>query len=84
MEVPKIITMSHSSEEMLTKHWKNVIALKQKSGCPKFPCRQLHYTWDYCMQDKETGTAVCQSSIDVDMMWDAIVSVLGVQNRIAA
>jgi ADP-heptose:LPS heptosyltransferase len=84
MDTPKIITLSHSSEEMLTKHWKNVIALKQKSGCPKFPCRQLHYTWEYCMQDKETGTAVCQSSIDVNMMWDAIVSVLGVKNRIAA
>ena len=79
LDVPKIITLSHSSQEMLTKHWKNTIALEQPKGvgCPKQPCRQLHTTWDYCMKH-ESGTAVCQFEIGPEMMWDAIVSVLGV------
>lgn len=79
MDVPKIITLSHSSPEMLTKHWKNVTVLQQPAGggCPKFPCRQLHYGWDYCMQDVATGTAVCQNEITAEMMWDAITAVLG-------
>ena len=76
LETPKIVTLSHSSEEMLTKWWKNVTALKQQSGCPRFPCRQLHYSWDTCMKHEETGTAVCQNSIGVEQMWEAITKVL--------
>lgn len=83
MDVPKIITLSHSSEEMLTKHWKNVTALKQPSGCAKFPCRQLHYNWLHCNQH-ETGASVCQAMIDPEMMWDAITAVLGKNVRRAA
>lgn len=79
MDVPKIVTLSHSSKEMLTKHWKNTIALEQPKGvgCNKFPCRMLHFTWDYCPQHKESGTALCQWHIDPEMMWSAITSILG-------
>ena len=82
MDVPKIVTLSHSSEEMLTKHWKNVIALNQPmgTGCAKHPCRQLHGgsnrdPWEDCPQHVETGTALCQFHIGPDMMIDAIQSV---------
>ena len=80
MEVPKIVTMSHSSPEMLTKHWKNVQPLVQPEGvgCTKSPCRQLHYTWEYCYQEPETGTSLCQYHITDTMMWDAVQNVLGV------
>lgn len=79
METPKIITMSHSSTEMLTKHWKNVIALEQPKGvgCAKSPCRQLHYSWEYCFQEKETGASYCQYYIDAEMMWEAVQKVFG-------
>ena len=82
-DVPKIITLSHSSREMLTKHWTNVTVLEQPAGvgCPKSPCRQLHYTWDYCPKHEETGTALCQFHITAEMMWDAIREVLGAQQR---
>lgn len=76
MDTPKIVTLSHSSEEMLTKHWRSVTALKQESGCPKFPCRMLHYTWEHCMKHEETGTAVCQQSISAETMFNAISKVL--------
>ena len=83
MEAWKIVTLSHSSKEMLTRHWRNVIALEQPKGigCPKQPCRQLHYTWDHCMKHEETGTAVCQFEISPEMMWDAVQSVLGSEQR---
>src|SRR3990167_1571313 len=91
METAKIITLSHSSREMLTKHWKNTVVLEQPQdvGCAKHPCRQLHghdgtNPWLHCPQDKATGTALCQFHIDENMMWDAVVSVLGEPERIVA
>lgn len=84
LDVPKVITLSHSSEEMLTKHWKNVTTLNQPKGvgCPKHPCRQLHGGSNYdpwldCPQDKETGTSLCQLNVSADMVWQAIRRVLG-------
>ena len=79
METPKVVTLSHSSANMLVKHWKNVIALQQPDGkgCPKQPCRQLHTTgWKHCMQEPKTGTAICQYAIDPEVMWTAIVHIL--------
>jgi ADP-heptose:LPS heptosyltransferase len=80
MDTPKIITLSHSSQEMLTKHWVNVVPLEQPQGvgCSKHPCRQLHggsgaNPWDDCPKHEDTGTALCQFHITADMMWDAIL-----------
>jgi ADP-heptose:LPS heptosyltransferase/predicted SAM-dependent methyltransferase len=84
MDTAKIITLSHSSPEMLTKHWKNTISLQQPEGvgCPKSPCRQLHGAdgadpWMDCPKH-ESGTALCQFHIGPEMMWDAVQRVLGV------
>lgn len=86
MKVPKIVTLSHSSQEMLTKHWYNVTALEQPKGigCPKSPCRQLHYTWDYCMKHEETGTAMCQFHIGPEVMFHAIRRWLGESDYVKA
>ena len=85
LSVPKIVTLSHSSEEMLTKHWKNVTALRQPEGvgCNKQPCRQLHRNWLHCPRHEETGTALCQYHIDVEMMWSAIVGIFEKQKMVA-
>lgn len=82
MDTAKIVMLSHSSEEMLTKHWRNTIALSQPQGigCNKQPCRQLHHNWSACMRH-ESGAAVCQAAIDTEMVWDAVVKVLGVPQR---
>ena len=70
-EIPKIVTLSHSSEENLTKHWENTIALTPPDlDC--FPCHQLHYGFEYCNIDEENHTAMCQFNITADMMYDAI------------
>lgn len=89
MDAWKIITLSHSSQEMLTKHWRNVIALEQPAGvgCNKHPCRQLHGSggrspWDECQREEISGAALCQYHVDADMMLGAIRRVLGVPVRI--
>ena len=91
MDTPKIITLSHSSEEMLTKHWKNVTVLRQPQGvgCPKQPCRQLHGAnntspWLDCPQEQETGTSLCQFHVTPQVMWDAIESVIDKRERMVA
>lgn len=91
MNATKIITLSHSSENMLTKHWKNTIALNQPQGvgCPKHPCRQLHGggntdPWIDCPREEEHGTALCQFHVDPEMMWAAVVRALGESERRAA
>lgn len=85
MQTPKIVCLSHSSPEMLTKWWEKTIVLQQPEGvgCPKSPCRQLHGVWNSdpwedCPKHEESGTALCQWNISAESMWVAIQRVLGV------
>ena len=87
-DVPKIVCLSHSSEKMLTQHWKRTIALKQPVGvgCPKSPCRQLHGSsgfspWLDCPRHEETGAALCQYHIEPSVMFEAVTRVLGEAER---
>lgn len=48
---PKIIMLSHSTEENLTKYWTNTTVLKPDMAvAPCYPCHQLHYTLESCPQ----------------------------------
>lgn len=49
-ETPKIIMLSHSSVENLTKYWKNCVNLTPQDT-PCYPCHQLHYTLRSCPLD---------------------------------
>lgn len=69
-DVTKIITLSHSSHENLTKHWENAIVLEPDVHC--YPCHQMHYSFDYCNQDEETGTSICQASVTPERMWEVL------------
>lgn len=75
MDVPKIVTLSHSSHENLTRDWRNTQALEPK-GTSCYPCHQLHYGWKHCNRNEESGTAQCQVDISVDDMWLAITNVV--------
>lgn len=66
----KVVMLSHSSNENLTKHWKNTVALEP--GVPCYPCHRLHYGAKYCPRDGETGAAMCQLSIDPERVWVAM------------
>lgn len=72
-EVPKIIFLSHSSVYNLTHDWVNTTSLWGKNvSCPgrgndEAPaCHQMHYGWEHCKKDENTGTAVCQVAITAD------------------
>lgn len=80
-DVPKVIMLSHSSEENLTKHWKNTTVLQPtNTECPCFPCHVLHYDWSNCHQDEATKASLCASTIPPEKVFKAVMdSLLGQQ-----
>lgn len=59
--LPKIVLLSHSSAENLTKHWVNTGTLAGEVSC--YPCHRLHADWRGCRKDPETQFAACQAAI---------------------
>lgn len=70
--MPKLCFLSHSSVENLTKHWVNTTSLFTRVT-PCYPCHQLHYTFEHCQEHVESGTAMCQYSIEPDTVWAALL-----------
>jgi ADP-heptose:LPS heptosyltransferase/predicted SAM-dependent methyltransferase len=71
LSVPKVVFLSHSSSENLTKHWVNTKALEPKNTeC--FPCHRLIYEWSQCNRDDSTGVAKCASDIGLEDAWEAV------------
>lgn len=57
---PKIVLLSHSTRENLTKHFLNDYSLEpDPATAPCWPCHQLHYTKESCpvgiLEDTQTG-----------------------------
>ena len=75
-DVPKIVTMSHSSINNLTRDWTNCQSLTPKDTLC-YPCHMMHYNFDDCHRDENTGVSICQANISVDDMWGAITKALG-------
>jgi ADP-heptose:LPS heptosyltransferase/predicted SAM-dependent methyltransferase len=70
--VRKVVLLSHSSEENLTKHWLNTSAI-YSTTTPCYPCHRMHYTDEFCPQDERTGAALCQVAITPDRVAKPIV-----------
>jgi ADP-heptose:LPS heptosyltransferase len=66
-EVRKVVLMTHSSKENLTRDWKNTATMTGNVPC--YPCHRLHYSWEFCNQDKYTKASACQTAISV---WDVL------------
>ena len=66
----KIVLLSHSSAENLTKHWLNTTAIAGRSAC--WPCHQLHYTAEFCPQDASSGAALCQQNVSPEEIYAPI------------
>ena len=71
LQAPKVVFLSHSTHENLTRDWTNVHPIwSGHTVCPgrgnnEAPaCHQLHYTWEHCKQDKGTGVAQCMADLD--------------------
>jgi len=65
---PKIVLLSHSSRENLTKYFLNDYSLEpNRATAPCYPCHQLHYTKESCpvggVEDVHTGVELGQAPI---------------------
>lgn len=67
----KIIMLSHSSVENLTKHWINTDVMEPENT-PCSPCHRLHYGRAFCPEDSATGAAMCQANIHPDKVFTAL------------
>ena len=65
----KVVMLSHSSVENLTKHWVNTESLFASTPC--YPCHQLHYGNEFCAVDQDTRCAWCALSIHPADVWEA-------------
>jgi ADP-heptose:LPS heptosyltransferase len=88
MPMPKVVFLSHSTHENLTRDWTNVYPLTSVGTvCPGRgndtapACHVLHYGWEHCKRDPATGTAQCQADITVDQAWAAISGALNDYRR---
>ena len=67
-DTPKIVFLSHSSAENLTKYWKNCYSLEPDTTiAPCYPCHMLHYSPESCpigmIIEQETQTEVARGPI---------------------
>lgn len=73
-KMPKLVFLSHSTHENLTRDWVNVFPLfSRETTCPgRSPgvpaCHQMHYGWSHCSKSEVTSTAQCQADITVDQV----------------
>jgi ADP-heptose:LPS heptosyltransferase len=83
LPIPKVVFLSHSTVENLTRDWTNTTSLWAKNttckgrGKNEAPaCHQLHYGWDHCNRVKDgevgAGTAQCQAEISPTEVLEAV------------
>lgn len=75
--VRKVVLLSHSTEENLTKHWLNTTALAPvKTAC--YPCHKLHVGWGSCPKvtignaEASCEAAACVAELDQDVIYTAL------------
>ena len=72
----KVVLLSHSSNENLTKHWINTAAI-EPNGVACFPCHRVHGAHlGFCSRDTATGCSACMASAGADMVADFVVDQL--------
>lgn len=77
-DMPKIVLLSHSSVENLTRDWINTYSIfSTKTPCA--PCHKLIYNWDQCVKDEPTGTAQCMADIPPDAVWSSILKAFEIE-----
>ena len=81
--MPKVVLLSHSSHENLTRDWTNCAALEAPVAC--HPCHRIHnHAAVLCGKDKTTGAAACMASYSADDVAALVLQSLGIEKREAA
>jgi hypothetical protein len=68
--VPKVVMLTHSTAENLTRDWLQTVTIAANVPC--YPCHQIHYTHEHCPQDEATKAAKCQAAIPVERVVGAL------------
>jgi ADP-heptose:LPS heptosyltransferase/predicted SAM-dependent methyltransferase len=71
----KIVLLSHSTHENLTRDWRNTIAV-MPDHLPCYPCHRIHADFTHCNLDRSENAAACQSAAKPDLVMDYIVQFL--------
>jgi len=79
LDLMKVVFLSHSSAENLTKHWKNTVAM-EPAGVACHPCHRLHRAFEFCTKDSTTGWAACQAAVSAEAVADLVQQYLA--NRV--
>jgi ADP-heptose:LPS heptosyltransferase/predicted SAM-dependent methyltransferase len=66
----KIVLLSHSTVQNLTRHWVNTVSMYGRVPC--YPCHRIHQTFEHCTRDPASGTAACQSAISAEQVLQAV------------
>lgn len=69
-DTPKVVILSHSSEENLTKYWTNCYPVYQSVSC--YPCHKMHFTRDTCKTDETINFPICASLLSPRKVMDAV------------
>jgi ADP-heptose:LPS heptosyltransferase len=62
-DVAKVVMLSHSSVENLTRDWVNAVSMVGDVPPACYPCHRLHHDWSTCNRDERTGAAACMAAI---------------------
>jgi predicted SAM-dependent methyltransferase len=79
----KVVLLSHSSNENLTKHWTNTAAI-EPAGVACHPCHRVHANLTFCSKDTNSGCSACMASAGPDMVADFVLDQLGTAKKAAA
>jgi len=70
-EIPKVLMLSHSSPVNIGGTWTNTEVITPR-GVDCYPCHKLHYSFDTCNRDENTGGAMCAANIKPERVYKAI------------
>lgn len=80
----KVVTLSHSSVENLTRDWVNTASL-EPAGLECYPCHRIHPpAYHFCARDQRTLAAACQAMATPDTVAGLVLDHLRHQGRLAA
>jgi predicted SAM-dependent methyltransferase/ADP-heptose:LPS heptosyltransferase len=81
--MPKVVLLSHSSHENLTRDWSNTAALQAPVTC--FPCHRIHNAAAaLCAKDTNTNASACMASYHAEYVAGLIFKALGMDQKAAA
>jgi ADP-heptose:LPS heptosyltransferase len=78
----KIVLLSHSSHENLTRDWPATIAIEPE-GLPCWPCHRIHADMTHCTHDRANNAAACQSAASAELVAEEIRKWLEARRSVA-